>query len=243
MKKIVITQSNYIPWKGYFDAIALADEFVIYDDMQFTRRDWRNRNLIKTPQGLKWLTIPVDVKGKFFQKINETKVSDKNWNKEHWNIIRENYKKAPHFKTYRDFFENLYLNTNFEYLTDINCHFLTEIGSLLNIKTHFRFSSDFELREERTERLLDICLKLEGTDYYSGPAAKAYMNEALFEAANVAIHYFDNGNYPEYAQQFPPFEHGVSIIDLIFNEGLNAVNFMKNTSKKIENLSFLEVIA
>jgi hypothetical protein len=231
MKKIVITQSNYIPWKGYFDAIALADEFVIYDDMQYTRSDWRNRNLIKTQQGLKWLTIPVQVKGKFSQKINETKVSDKSWNKAHWNSIKENYKKAAHFKTYKDFFENLYLTVDFDYLTDINCHFLTQIGSLLNIETNFRFSSSFELKEERTERLVAICTELGGTDYYSGPAAKAYMNEALFEVANVNVHYLDYSNYPEYTQAFPPFEHGVSIIDLLFNEGENAVNYLKNTPK------------
>ena len=77
-KKVLITQSNYIPWKGYFSAISKVDVFVVYDEMQYTKRDWRNRNLIKTPNGLKWLSIPVEVKGKYFQKINETKVSDKN---------------------------------------------------------------------------------------------------------------------------------------------------------------------
>ena len=84
MKKIAILQSNYIPWKGYFELINMVDEFILYDDMQYTRRDWRNRNKIKTPQGLQWLTIPVEIKGKFFQKINEIKVSEKDWAKKHW---------------------------------------------------------------------------------------------------------------------------------------------------------------
>jgi hypothetical protein len=156
MKKIVITQSNYIPWKGYFDSIALADEFVIYDDMQFTRRDWRNRNVIKAPTGNKWLTIPVEVKGKFFQKINETKISDANWNKDHWNIIKQNYSKAAYFKEYKDFFEELYLNSKSVYLTEINYQFISAICQILDIKTNIRFSSEFDLKEERSERLLDI---------------------------------------------------------------------------------------
>lgn len=227
MNKIVITQSNYIPWKGYFDAIAQADEFVIYDDMQFTRRDWRNRNVIKTPNGNKWLTIPVEVKGKYFQKINETKISDINWNINHWNIIKQNYGKSKNFSEHKDFFEELYLNSTSRYLTEINFRFIVAICEFLNINTKFRFSSEFVLKEERSERLLDICLKLKGTDYYSGPSAKAYMNEQIFDDAGVKIHYFDYSGYPEYQQLFLPFEHSVSVLDLIFCEGKNAVNFFK----------------
>ncbi|RXR17765.1 hypothetical protein EQG63_09790 [Flavobacterium amnicola] len=232
MKKIVITQSNYIPWKGYFDAIALADEFVIYDDMQFTRRDWRNRNVIKTPAGSKWLTIPVEVKGKFFQKINETKISDANWNKDHWNVIKQNYSKANHFKEYKDFFEELYLNSKSVYLTEINYQFINAICEILDIKTDIRFSSEFDLKEERSERLLDICLQLEGTDYYSGPAAKAYMNERVFKDANIGIHYFDYSGYPVYKQMHEPFEHGVSIVDLLFNTGSDAKKMFKFLNEK-----------
>ncbi|SHM61510.1 WbqC family protein [Flavobacterium saccharophilum] len=231
MKRIVITQSNYIPWKGYFDAIALADEFVIYDDMQFTRRDWRNRNIIKTPNGNKWLTIPVEVKGKYFQKINEAKISDKDWNKNHWNIIKNNYSKSQNFADYKDLFEELYLNCNSIYLTEINYRFIVAICELLQIKSNIRFSSEFELKEERSERLLDICLNLEGTDYYSGPAAKAYMNEQVFTEAGVKVHYFDYSNYPEYKQLHDPFEHYVSILDLIFCEGKSAVKFLKIAEK------------
>ena len=102
MKKIVITQSNYIPWKGYFDSIAISDEFVIYDDMQYTKRDWRNRNRIKTQKGLEWITIPVEVKGKYFQKINETKISEKNWAKKHWQTIAHNYSKTKYFYRKKD---------------------------------------------------------------------------------------------------------------------------------------------
>lgn len=227
MKKVVITQSNYIPWKGYFDSIAIADDFVIYDDMQYTKRDWRNRNLIKTFSGTKWLTIPVEVKGKFFQKINETKISDVDWKKEHWNLIQQNYKRAPFFKEYKDYFEELYLNTKSLYLSEINFRFIKSICELLEINTRFHFSSDFILEEDSTERLVSICKKLEATDYYSGPAAKAYMEETRFENEKIRLNYFDYSNYPEYKQLHEPFYHSVSIIDLIFNTGVNAKSFLK----------------
>src|SRR5437868_14961880 len=94
MKRVAILQSNYIPWKGYFDLIAAVDEFILYDDMQYTRRDWRNRNQIKTPAGIQWLTIPVEVKGKFHQRINETQVSDPDWPRHHWRTLELNYARA-----------------------------------------------------------------------------------------------------------------------------------------------------
>src|SRR5579871_4764093 len=120
MKKVAIIQSNYIPWRGYFDMIHMVDEFILYDDMQYTRRDWRNRNKIKTPHGLAWLTIPVEVKGKYFQKINETLVSEPNWAKDHWATIRQFYSKAKYFKDYKDAFEDFYLTTEEKYLSQVN---------------------------------------------------------------------------------------------------------------------------
>ena len=228
IKNVIITQSNYIPWKGYFDAISISDEFVVYDDMQYTKRDWRNRNLIKTQQGLKWLTIPVEVKGNFFQKINETKIADKNWNKQHWDILKQAYSKSKKYSETKDFVENLYRSSSFDYLTDVNVHFITEICAYLKIDINLKMSSDFVLNEERSQRLLDICLELNATDYYSGPAAKAYMDEKIFEDAKIGVHYLDYSNYVEYEQLNPPFEHGVSILDLIFNEGEGSYKFLKN---------------
>src|SRR5208283_1807000 len=95
-KSLAAIQSNYIPWKGYFDIINRVDEFMLYDDAQYTRRDWRNRNKIKTPRGLRWLTIPVRVKGKFHQKICETEISDPGWAAGHWQTLRQNYARAKH---------------------------------------------------------------------------------------------------------------------------------------------------
>lgn len=228
MKRIAILQSNYIPWKGYFDLINMVDEFVLYDDMQYTRRDWRNRNKIKTSQGLKWLTIPVDVKGKYFQTINETKVSDKDWAKNHWQQIKQNYSKAKYFKDYKDVFENLYLNCQEEYLSHINYKFITTINEILEIKTKIRCSSEFELINGQTEKLLCICKDCNADVYLSGPAAKDYFDEDLAKRENIQVEWMDYSGYKEYDQLFPPFEHGVSILDLIFNEGLNAPKFMKS---------------
>jgi len=229
MKKIIITQSNYIPWKGYFDGMNMVDELIIYDDMQYTKRDWRNRNMIKTKDGLKWLSIPVEVKGKFFQKINETKVSENNWAKSHWMTIIHNYSKAPYFNLYKDFFKNLYKEAaNEEYLSKVNYIFLKGICELLDIKIKISWSSDFVLAEGKTERLVDLCKQVGATDYYSGPAAKGYMDESLFEKENINVHYFDYSNYPEYQQQFDAFQHNVTILDLLFNTGQDAKKYMKS---------------
>jgi hypothetical protein len=227
MKRGVITQSNYIPWKGYFDSIKKVDVFVVYDDMQYTKRDWRNRNMIKSAQGLKWLSIPVEVKGKYFQKINETKIADKSWNLSHWEILKQNYKTAAHFKEMSEWIEPLYKNCNFDFLTDVNLHYIHAICGFFQINTEIRLSSEFELAEEKTQRLVNICKDLHITDYYSGPAAKAYMDESRFANETINVHYWDYSNYPEYKQLYPPFEHGVSILDLIFNEGPNSIQYLK----------------
>lgn len=227
---IAISQSNYIPWKGYFDCINSVDEFVLYDDMQYTRRDWRNRNKIKTREGSQWITIPVDVKGKYFQKINETTINDPAWAENHWRTIVHNYGKAPYFNQYKEVFEKIYLGNQETLLSKVNYNFITAVCGVLDIKTKFMWSSEFELLEGKTERLLDICRKRNATKYISAPAAKAYMDVALFENEGIAVEFMDYSGYPEYNQLFGEFDHAVSILDLIFNEGPNASKFMKSFS-------------
>lgn len=231
MKKIAILQSNYIPWKGYFDLINMVDEFVLYDDMQYTRRDWRNRNKIKTANGLLWLSIPVEVKGKYFQTIKETKINEADWAKKHWQTILHNYAKTNYFKEYKDIFENLYLTCDEEYLSEINYKFITTINQILGIQTKIRWSSEFELFDGQTEKLLGICKQCNADIYLSGPAARDYFDEELANKENIKVEWMDYSGYPEYSQLFAPFEHGVSILDLIFNEGPNATKFMKSFSK------------
>ena len=226
-KKIAISQSNYIPWKGYFDMISYVDEFVLYDDMQYTKRDWRNRNKIQTKNGPQWLTIPVEVKGKYLQKINETMVVDQSWRKKHWASICQNYSKARYFKLYEEIFRVIYLESSEVYLSKINFLFLEAICSILNINTKLTFSSDFVLVEGKTEKLLGICKALDATVYVTGPAAGSYLDEALFISENISVEWMDYSNYPVYSQQYEPFEHFVTVLDLIFNEGPNAKNYMR----------------
>jgi hypothetical protein len=196
--------------------------------MQYTRRDWRNRNKIKTPNGLSWLTIPVEVKGKYFQKINETKISEKDWAKKHWQTIALNYTKTKYFKEYKDRFEELYLRSDEEYLSQINYKLIMAINDMLGIDTKIRWSSEFDLVDGQTERLLGICKDCQADTYISGPAAKDYFDEELAKQEGIQVEWMDYSGYPEYAQSYPPFEHGVSILDLIFNEGPHAATFMKS---------------
>ncbi len=207
--------------------IALVDEFILYDDMQYTRRDWRNRNKIKTPNGLSWLTVPVEVKGKYFQKINETIISEPKWAKDHWATIKQFHSKAKFFKDYKDVFENYYLNNNEQLLSLVNYELIKIINDILGIKTKISWSSDYTLADGQTERLLDLVQQAGGKEYISGPAAKDYIVDSLFEDAGVKLTWMDYSGYPEYTQLYPPFEHGVTILDLIFNEGPDAANFMK----------------
>ncbi|MDQ3674528.1 MAG: WbqC family protein [Gemmatimonadota bacterium] len=226
-KSAAIVQSNYIPWKGYFDLIARVDEFVLYDDMQYTRRDWRNRNRIKTLQGVHWLTIPVEVKGKYFQRIRDTVVSDERWAREHWQTLQHSYRRAPHFAGYRDRLADIYERAqSLGLLSEINHLFLSAVCEMLAIPTRITWSSDYRLTEDRTERLVDICRQVGATEYVSGPAARAYMDETRFATAGITLTYMDYSGYPEYPQLHPPFEHGVTALDLLFNTGANAPTYM-----------------
>ena len=193
MKRVAISQSNYIPWKGYFDLINSVDEFILFDDMQFTRRDWRNRNKIKTPHGAIWLTIPVDVKGKYFQKIRETVISDSAWPQDHWKAIRHFYAKAPHFRDYEDAIAELYLDCRDQSLSLINYRFLAGICGILGITTKLSRSMQYCLKGGNTERLVSLCKQAGGDIYVSSPRARDYIQPGLFEREGIQLLYFELG--------------------------------------------------
>jgi hypothetical protein len=230
MNKIAILQSNYIPWKGYFDIINSVDEFIIYDNVQYTRRDWRNRNKIKTHNGSIWLTIPAEIKGMFFQSIKETKVVNNNWTKKHWNSIKRNYSKSKYFNDYKELFESLYLHeaSKLIYLSDINYLFIKKINKILNINTKITWSSDYVLEGNKTEKLVNLCKQVNATEYLSGPAAKDYIDENIYRSEQIQVKWMDYSGYQEYEQLYPPFEHYVSVLDLIFNCGTHAIKYMKS---------------
>jgi hypothetical protein len=228
-KSVAIVQSNYIPWKGYFDLISQVDEFILYDDVQYTRRDWRNRNLIKTDHGLKWLTIPVLVRGLYYQKIKDVVISDPGWGKEHWSTIQQYYGRAPYFRQYREAFEQLYCASDEMRLSQVNYQFLAAICSMLGITTPLSWSMSYELPEGKTERLVDLCRQVGASTYLSGPAAQVYLDVAQFEAVGIEVKFASYNHYPEYSQLYPPFEHRVSILDLLFNTGPAAREYLTSS--------------
>lgn len=225
-KTVAIVQSNYVPWKGYFDLMARVDEFILYDDVQYTRRDWRNRNRLKSPEGVRWLTIPVQVKGRYLQRIDETFVSEPDWAQRHWETLRSWYGKAPFFKRYEPLFRHMYLSTRERDLSAINRRFLEGLRDLLNIRTPLSCSSEYATGGHKTERLLGICKAASATSYLSGPAAREYLDEDSFRAAGVQVQWMSYEGYPEYPQLHGPFEHGVSVLDLLLNVGEEAPKYM-----------------
>lgn len=232
MKKLFVTQSNYIPWKGFFDAINMADVYIVYDDVQYTKNDWRNRNYIKTPNGLQWLTIPVRVNS-LDQTIRQTEVSDHRWAKKHWKSLQANYAKAPFFKELRPKIESLYKELAEEKsLSTINYKFILTICEHLGIDTEVRQSNEFDMTGDKNERLLRFCEQLNIDTYFSGPSAKTYLDESQFNNIGTEVAWIDYSGYPEYPQLFPPFEHSVTVLDLIFNTGPDATKYMKSFSSQ-----------
>ncbi|WP_345350519.1 WbqC family protein [Actinoallomurus liliacearum] len=226
MKRVAIVQSNYIPWKGYFDLIAAVDEFILLDNVQFTTRDWRNRNRIKTASGVRWLSIPV-IRGARNRPINEVESGDPDWRLEHWRILTEAYRRAPHWADAAPILERLYQGCESTRLSTINRHFLEGVCDILRIRAEFSRAEDYDPTGTKTERLVDLCVKAGADEYVTGPAARAYLDESLFHDAGIDVRWFDYSGYPEYPQVHPPFDHQVSILDLIVNTGPAAARYLK----------------
>jgi hypothetical protein len=228
MKKVAILQSNYIPWKGYFDLIAAVDEFVLYDDVQFTRRDWRNRNLIKTPTGRQWLTVPVRVKGRYAQSIRDSELDGNAWRAVHWTSLERNYRRAPFYPEVADLLRPWILEGQSTHLSDLNKGLIQSICNYLGIKTTVRMSSEFDLKADKSERLASICEQCGAKEYVSGPAAKDYLEDLHFLSRGISVSWFDYSNYPMYPQLWGEFSHQVSVVDLLFNCGQQSARFMRN---------------
>ena len=226
-KAVAIIQSNYIPWKGYFDVINAADEFFLYDTVQYTRRDWRNRNRIKTAQGPQWLTIPVH--GSRAHRIRDAQISDPLWTERHWRTLSQAYARAPYFADYRDEIETLYASVEEELmLSAVNERFIRALCGLLGITTPIAQTADDSEHDSKTEKLLAVCIDAGATEYLCGPASRDYIEQWRFEEAGIAVSYADYSGYPEYPQLFGPFLHEVTVLDLLFNTGPDARSYMKS---------------
>ncbi|HEX4966688.1 MAG TPA: WbqC family protein [Thermoanaerobaculia bacterium] len=221
MKRIAVLQSSYIPWKGYFDIIGQVDELILYDDAQFTKHDWRNRNRIKTQTGTAWLTIPVLHKGKFGQTIRETAIRDPGWALRHWKTLQTCYSRAAFFHDLAPAVRALYEQAAGERsLSRVNELFLRALCALLGIATRITQSADYELAGDRTQRLVHLCEQAGAGEYLTGPAASAYLEVERFASRGIAVEWMSYEGYPEYRQvHAPPFVHEVTVLDLLFNVG------------------------
>lgn len=228
-KKVFIMQSNYIPWKGYFDAINSVDKFVVYDSVQYTKNDWRNRNIIKTPHGTRWLTVPV--KTNFGQRINETEVFNDKWSTKHLKTLKQNYSKSKYFKEISNLIFDLYEENQSKFLSDINIAFIKRINEYLHIDTEIIDDRSLELNGDKNDRLIQICEQLDCKHYYSAPAAKNYMDIERFDKNNIKVEFMDYKGYPMYKQLYGEFDHYVSILDLLFNQGPNSISLIKRSNK------------
>lgn len=207
--------------------IAAVDEFILYDDMQYTRRDWRNRNQIKTPQGVQWLTVPVQVKGKYDQKIKDTLIDGSDWAIAHWKALAQNYRRAPHFDEVAIWLKPLYITASYTHISQLNRRFIEAVCRYLGIKTVISYSWDYTLLEGKTERLADLCKQAGSSEYISGTSAKDYLVEGIFTDMNIKLTWFDYAGYPNYPQLYGEFTHGVTILDLLFNCGKDAPQYMR----------------
>jgi hypothetical protein len=216
-----LIQSNYIPWKGYFDIIHDVDLFVFHDDLQYTKGDWRNRNVLKTPEGERWLTIPVGTSE--HRRICDVPLPASDWAREHWRRIESAYREAPYFALYRDYFARFYLESSWRSLSEINQALIVGIShDLLGITTEFADSRTFHPTRCKGERVLEILESTRAAVYVSGPSARNYITDEQLARAGVEVVWKDYSGYPVYEQLHPPFSHRVTILDLLFHTGPQA---------------------
>jgi hypothetical protein len=226
--KCVILQPSYIPWRGYFDQINRADVFVFYDNVQYDKHGWRNRNQIKTDQGRQWLTIPVHSAGVVEKSIpiNQVEIDwSKPWNEAHWKALTFAYKRAPYFGNYAALLEPFYQRHD-ALLANFTIDLTVALARELGIQhTRFMRSSDLQVNGQKTDRLVQILAQVGAKHYISGPSARDYIENEKFASAGITLEYMDY-NYPEYPQLHPPFDPNLSILDLLFMTGPEAKRYI-----------------
>jgi hypothetical protein len=224
--KIAVTQSNYLPWKGYFDLIRNVDTFVLFDVVQYTKSDWRNRNIIKDREGnTHWLTLPISTADRLGQTIADAQISHKHWRRVHWEKIRHSYSRAPFFLEVSSFIEPVFDSLEGETsLSRVNRVLIEAMCEFLDIRTQI-IEAPADLVDGKNERLLDLCKRLGATRYLTTPKARSYLDESAFRYAGIDVAFMNYDGYPEYPQP-GVFDHHVSIIDLLFQTGKNASQYL-----------------
>jgi hypothetical protein len=225
---VVILQPSYIPWRGYFDQIRRAGLFIFYDDVQYDKHGWRNRNQIKTGQGKQWLTIPVHSKGVTQGiAIKDVRIDwSKPWARNHLKALTISYNKAPYFASFAPWLDSVY-NRHDEFLADFTIKLTIELARQVGIgHTRFMRSSEIPgIDGQKTDRLIQILKHVGATHYISGPSASDYIEKEKFDSAGITLEYMEYG-YPEYPQLYPPYDPFVSILDLLFMTGEEASKYL-----------------
>jgi hypothetical protein len=223
--RVAIIQPNYIPWKGYFDMIHAVDTFIFLDDVQYTVRDWRNRNKIKTAAGAtSWLSVPT--LGGRSQRVCDVAIDGaQGWRHKHTEALRHSYGRTPFFAEYFPRFAEL-LSREWKLLADLDIALTQEICAWLGVERQFRRSSEWSVAGIKDDRLIELVERVGGTYYLSGPAARDYIVPEKFAEAKIELAYQDYSGYPEYPQIAPPFDHFVTILDLVFAVGGEAPEYI-----------------
>ncbi len=226
--RVTILQPSYLPWLGFFEQMYRSDQFVLYDDVQFTRRDWRNRNRIRVLEGSVWLTVPVIQKNKFEQSLLETKIDNStSWKRKHLETIRCHYSKTPFFDLYFPWCEKVF-NSEWDFLLDLSMETIQYLKEQLKINTPLLRSSELDESGNKNDRLISICKQLGATQYLSGESAKNYISEKDFSDQGIELEY-QKYQHPEYPQRYEGFVPFLSTIDLLFNCGDKSMEFLKQT--------------
>lgn len=225
MTTVVVLQPGYLPWLGFFDQMLRSDVFVYYDDVQYDKHGWRNRNRIKSPTGPIWLTVPVLSTGRHGQKINEVEIDNRlPWARKHVTAILQNYAKAPHVKLYLPQLEEL-LMRRWESLAELDVATVKLICDWIGIDRQIERTSCIGIRGEQSRRLLDICLNFEADIYLSGDSAQNYLDTELFTQEGVQIEW-QSYRHPAYPQLHGEFTPSLSVLDLVMNVGEESLNVL-----------------
>lgn len=226
MTTLAVLQPGYLPWLGFFDQLLRSDIFIYYDDVQFDKHGWRNRNRIKTPTGPAWLTVPVNHKGK--PLVNEIEINNQlAWAKKHTGTLKQQYAKAPYFNEYFPRFEEI-LCRDWSKLADLDIVLIETICEILEITTRRIRSSELSVQGDKNQRLINFCLKFNVNTYLTGDAARGYLDEDAFKSHGISVAY-QRYEHPIYRQQYDDFVPFLSIVDLLFNEGPSAKQIVRNT--------------
>jgi len=227
--KIAISQPAYLPWLGYFDLIDQVDTFVLLDSVQFEKQSWQQRNRIKTPSGLQWLTVPVVFRGHFGQRIRDVAIRDPEFFRKHLKAIELNYRRTPFFHRYFPEFSEILQSHSTSLLVELNQQLIQWVCNVLGIRTELFRSSDLDERGHRSELLVNLCLRLR-SDFYLSPLGSAvYLLEDIDQFADAGIEVgFQHYEHPEYSQLFLPFQSHASVLDLIFNKGSESISILRS---------------